>query len=62
MSNPIYMSKDEIIAIVNKIVEDCIPETDHRWHAEDAYYQIEYAMKSAFVALIQLTDMRNVRV
>ena len=59
MPNPAYISKDEILAIVSKVVEDSIGDATFYWHPEDAYYQVESAIKSAFVALNELASMRH---
>jgi len=59
MSNPVYLSRDEILAVVSKVIEDSIEQSNYKWHPEDAYYNVEVAIKSAFSALSQLAYMRH---
>ena len=57
--NPIYLSNDEIVSIVNDLVEQSLSESKHNWHPEDAYYQVDNAIKNGFAALVALTQMRH---
>lgn len=58
MTNPNYLSKEEIRVLVSDIVNECIEDT-HPWHPEDAYYQIDAALKYAFFSLSHLIYMRK---
>jgi hypothetical protein len=50
MTNPDYLTKAEIQVLVGDIINECIDDK-HDWHPEDAYCQIENALKYAFFAL-----------
>lgn len=58
MTNPNYLSKEEIRVLVSDIVNECIDDK-HSWHPEDAYCQIDIALKYAFFSLSHLIYMRK---
>lgn len=57
--NPAYLSNSEIIFIVNSLVEQALSESKYNWHPEDAYYQVDNAIKNGFAALCSLATIRR---
>ena len=61
MTNPVYLSNEEIISLVNSLVSEALTQSNHKWHPEDAYLQVEGAIRHGFAALGFLAHMRNTK-
>ena len=59
MKNPVYLTNDEIVSLVNSLVSEALTESNHPWHPEDAYLQVEGAIRHGFTALGYLAQMRH---